>query len=394
MKKGCEHREDDKLCEDCRKNVILLGGSSMLNDVASEMITPVLPFYITALGGTGFAVGAISGLREGLASLFKMIGGWFSDRIGKRKTIVFAGYFVSLISRFLLLLANTWQLVLGFVSFERIGKVRDAPRDAMIASYGGHRGKNFGIHQMMDTLGGVIGIIIIILLFWNFDLDFKLIILIASLISILSLIPLLFAREKSDGKMKENIFQGIMKVNKKLKYFVFVASVFTLANFGINMFLLLKAKEITGSVLASLGMYALFNVSYAAFVIPFGRWSDSIGRKKVLMIGYVLFFALALGLIFLSNIFVLMLAFVFYGVVLAITQSNQRAFASDLFGKMKGTSMGFFHSITGIVNIPAGIIAGLLWDISSKVMFIYIAAVAFLAVILLCTVKEGKEYKK
>jgi len=389
MKKGDKYSKDNS-----KKNVILLGGSSMLNDIASEMITPVLPFYVTALGGTGFAVGALSGLREGLASLFKMVGGWVSDRTGKRKPLVFMGYFISLISRFLLLLANTWQLVLGFISFERIGKVRDAPRDAMIASYGFHRGRNFGIHQMMDTLGGVIGIAIILILFWKFKLDFKLIVLIASLITILSLIPLIFVKEKKDGKSKESFFQGIKELNKELKYFVFIASVFTLANFGINMFLLLKAEEITGSIVIALAMYALFNVSYAAFVIPFGKLSDNIGRKKVLMMGYVLFFALAFSLIFLSSAICLIGAFVVYGIVLAITQSNQRALASDLLGNMKGTSMGFFHSVTGIVNIPAGIIAGLLWDVNPVIMFVYITVVAFIAVILLCTLKEGNEYKK
>ncbi len=387
-------RRKDNSRDSPKKNVILLGGSSLLNDIASEMITPVLPFYITALGGTGFAVGALSGLREGLASLFKIIGGWVSDRMGKRKPLVFAGYLISLISRFMLLLANTWQLVLGLVSFERIGKIRDAPRDAMIASYGGHRGRNFGIHQMMDTLGGVIGITIILILFWKFELDFKLIVIIASLITVLSLVPLLFAQEKKDGKSDENIFQGLRHLNKELKYFVFIASVFTLANFGINMFLLLKAQEITGSIVLALGMYAFFNIAYAVFVIPFGKLSDKIGRKRVLMMGYVLFFALAFSLIFMSSIICLIIAFIVYGLVLAITQSNQRALASDLLGKMKGTSMGFFHSVTGIVNIPAGIIAGLLWDKNPAIMFVYIAVVAFIAVILLCTLREGKQYKR
>lgn len=377
-----------------KKNIYLLGSSSMFNDISSEMITPILPFYVTALGGTGLAVGALSGLREGLASLFKIFGGWISDRTGKRRPLVFVGYLVSLISRFFLLLANSWQLVLGLVSFERIGKLRDAPRDAMITSYGGHRGRNFGIHQMMDTLGGVIGIIIILFLFWKFNMDFKIIIIIASSIAILSLIPLIFVKENKSVKSTKNIFQGIKQVNKKLKYFVFIASIFTLANFGINMFLLLEAKEITGSLIAALGMYAFFNVAYAAFVIPFGKLSDNMGRKKVLMMGYVLFFLLALGLIFFSSIFFLILAFIIYGIVLAITQSNQRALASDLLGKMKGTSMGFFHSVIGIVNIPAGIIAGLLWDVNPTIMFVYITIVAFIAVILLCTLKEGNEYKK
>src|SRR4030066_657858 len=101
-----------------KKNIFLLGSSSFFNDIGSEMITPILPFYVTALGGTGVAVGLISGLREGLASLLKFFGGWFSDRAGKRKPFIFFGYLFSVIFRFLLAVANLWQYVIGFVSLE------------------------------------------------------------------------------------------------------------------------------------------------------------------------------------------------------------------------------------------------------------------------------------
>ena len=115
------------------KNIYLLGGSSFFNDAGSEMITSILPFYITALGGGGVAVGLISGLREGLSSLFKLLGGWASDRTGRRMPFVFLGYLISVISRFLLIFANAWQMIIAFVSFERLGKARDAPRDAIIS---------------------------------------------------------------------------------------------------------------------------------------------------------------------------------------------------------------------------------------------------------------------
>jgi len=376
------------------KNIYLLGGSSFFNDVGSEMITPILPFYIIALGGTGIAIGALSGLREGLSSLFKIFGGWLSDAKGKRKIFVFLGYLFSAISKFLLFLANSWQAILAFVSLERFGKLRDPPRDAIIAESTHHRGKWFGIHQMMDSSGGIVGAILVLILFWKLNMNFKTIILIAALITAVSLIPLIFLKEKKIKATKRSLLKGIKRLNKKLKYFIFVVSVFTLGNFGLYMFMLLLAKQITNSTVIPIALYILFNLCYAIFVIPFGKWSDKIGRKKVLIIGYVLFFGIALFLLSCKSLISLIILFAVYGLVYAITYSNSKALASDLSGDMKGTAMGLFHSVIGVVNIPAGIIAGILWDISMKTMFLYISAAALVSIILLLFVKEDSEYKK
>ena len=184
------------------KNIWLLGFSSFFNDIGSEMITPLLPFLITGFGGGGIAIGALSGIREGLSSIFKLIGGWYSDKLGKRKPFVFLGYFLSTIFRFLLVLANSWQYVLGAVSLERIGKARDAPRDAIIAQSTKQRGRGFGIQQMLDTSGAIIGSIIVLFLLWRLGLGFKPIILIAGAISIFSLAPLFFVKESKTKKQK------------------------------------------------------------------------------------------------------------------------------------------------------------------------------------------------
>jgi len=370
------------------KNIKLLGGSSLFNDIGSEMITPLLPFYVTALGGAGLALGILIGLREGLSSLFKILGGWASDWVGKRNKFVFGGYLISIISRIILALANTWQSIVGLVSIERIGKLRDAPRDAIIIQSTKKRGKGFGIHQAFDTVGAIIGTLLVIFLFWKIGLEFKTIIIIAALISSLSLIPLFFVKEPKIKPIKRNLFQGIKILDKKLKYFVLVASVFTIANFGLYLFMILLARDLTGSVLTALILYALFNLVFALFVIPFGKLSDKIGRKKVLFVGYTLFLALAISFVFFSSLLYLVIAFVVYGLVYALTLSNQKALASDLSGKMKGTSMGFYHSIIGLVNIPAGIVAGLLWDVSYQTMFTYISIITFISIVLLLFVRE------
>jgi len=370
------------------KNITLLGSSSLFNDIGSEMIAPILPFYISSLGGGGVAIGLLSGLREGLSSLFKLLGGWLSDKIGKRMPFVFFGYLLSVIFRFLLIIANSWQAVISFVGLERIGKLRDAPRDAIIAVSTKKRGRGFGLHQAMDTAGGIIGTIIVILLFWNFTINFKLIILIAAGISSLSLVPLFFVKDPLAKKSKEGLFKGIKNLNKKLKYFIFVASIFTIANFGLYMFLLLRARDITGSIIYALALYLLFNIAWASLSIFFGNLSDKIGRKKVLMLGYLLLVAVGLGFAYFSSIILSVIMFILYGLVYAITQSNQRAFVSDLSGKMKGTALGFYQAVTGAVNILAGIVAGVLWDINFSIMFIYISAVALISAILLIFVKE------
>ncbi|MEM4259241.1 MAG: MFS transporter [Candidatus Pacearchaeota archaeon] len=371
-----------------RKNIWLLGSSSLLNDAGSDMITPILPFFITALGGSGIAVGALSGLREGLASLFKLLGGWYSDKKAKRMPIIFAGYFISVLCKFLIAISASWQYLLAFVSIERFGKARDPPRDAIIAMSTKKRGRGFGIHQMMDTIGAIIGSIIVIFLFWKFNFGFKTIILIGGIIASLSLFPLIFIKEPKTKPQNISLFRGIRKLSKNLRYFIFVSSIFTIANFGLYMFLLLKAQQITGSLLIAISIGILFHLAYALFAVPFGIYSDKIGRKKVLMMGYLLFLAVTIGFIFSQTIVSLIILFLMYGIVYAITQGNQRAFVSDMSGEMKGTALGFFQFVTGLVTIVGGIIAGFFWNISPQAMFIYLSAIALISILALSFVKE------
>jgi len=375
------------------KKIWFLGLSSLFNDIGSEMIALILPFFVTALGGGGIAIGSLSGLREGLASIVKLFSGWYSDKVGKRMPFVFLGYFISVLFRFLLVLSNSWQTILIFMSLERFGKARDAPRDAIISVSTKRYGHGFGIQQMLDTSGAILGSMLVLFLFWKFQLGFKTIILIAASLSIFSLVPLFFVKEPKTKPIKKSLFSGIKYISKELKYFIFVASVFTFANFGLYMLLLLRAKQITGSLITAIALGVLFNFIWAFFTIPFGNLSDIIGRKKVLIIGYALLSFVGLGFIYSSSLIYLIVLFILFGFVYAITQANQRALVSDLSGKMKATAFGFFQFVIGIVAIAGGIIAGFLWNISPKIMFVYITLVAALSTILLLFVKSSSKLK-
>ena len=371
-----------------KKNVFLLGLSSLFNDLGSEMIAPLIPLYISLLGGGGIAIGLVSGLREGLSSVFKILGGWISDLKGKRKMFVFWGYLISTLFKFMLFFANSWQILITFFSLERFGKLRDAPRDAIIAYSKKERGRNFGLHQMFDASGKIGGTIIVIILYLVFNSEFKTMFLIAGALASLSLIPLFFVYEPKIKSASFSLWQGIHELNRKLKYFIFVSCIFTLANFGLSMFMIVRAKEVTGSTLMALILYTIFHIIFALLVIYAGKWADHVGKKKVLLWGYFLFFIVSVIFIYAQELVLLTLAFLIYGLVYATTQANQKALVADLSGEHKGTALGAYHAFTGLVNIPAGLIAGILWDISYQIMFIYLAVIAVISIVLLMFVRE------
>jgi len=374
-------------------NILLLGIVSFLNDLSSEMIMPILPMFITALGGTGLTVGLIGGLRDGISSILKVFSGYWSDKSGKRKIFVFSGYLTSALFKLFLTFSKIWQHVLIFASLERIGKgLRTAPRDAIISdSMPKERGKGFGIHRAMDTSGAIAGSVVVFLLFWFLGFDFKLIIFIAAILAFLSLIPLYFIRERKREQQDVNLKIGLKNLSKPLKLFILISGIFALANFSY-MFFILRAREFfTGKL--SIGipilLYILFNVFYAVLAIPFGRLSDKIGRKKVIMLGYLLFSLTSLGFALFNSLMAFILLFALYGMVYAIVDGNQRAYISDLSSeKLRATALGTFHTAIGLTSLPASLIAGFLWQINPSITFIYGTVVSIISVIFFATFRN------
>ncbi len=380
------------------RNIILLGIVSFLTDISSEIIFPILPLFIVALGGTGLIIGLIGGLADSISSLLKVISGYWSDKKGKRLPFIFAGYGLSGISKILLSLSSLWQHAVIFVSIERVGKgIRTAPRDAIIAesSSTGKRGLAFGIHRAMDTTGAVIGSGIAFILIYYLGLNFETIILSAGIIGFLALIPLLFVKEKKKKPVAGSLKIGLKSLPKGFRTFIIIATIFAIGNFTY-MFFILKAQGVFSDPKMAIAMpillYAWFNVVYAVFSIPAGILSDRMGRKRVLAFGYGLFAATCAGFMFADSLNLFIIFFALYGVVYALIDGNQRAYASDLIPeKLRGTGLGTFHTAIGIAALPASIIAGVLWEyVDPNVTFMYGAGMGILAAILLFLVKDKK----
>ncbi len=360
---------------------------SFVNDTASDMILPILPLFIKEIGGGGFAIGLISGLGESVASLFKMLAGFWSDKLGKRKPFVFIGYGLSSFCKFLFTYVTIWPEVLLLRSFERLGKgMRSAPRDAILAASTDEktRGKWFGIHRAFDSGGSVFGTIVALVLFWSFKFSFRNIFLIAGIISFVSLIPLLFVKEKKYVQQKTTTLKFELKsLPISLKFFIAIATLFALGNFSYMFFVLKSQPYFTGKfeVVVPIILYIIYNISYTLFAIPSGMLSDKIGRKAVLFMGYGLFGAVCLGFIFAKSLTFLVILFLLFGLNYALVESNERALVSDLASaSMRGTALGTFHMLISLVALPGGLIAGYLWDVSSTYTFVYGAIVSLLTI--------------
>lgn len=386
-------------------NIILLSLASFLNDVSSEIILPILPLFIVSLGGTGITVGLIGGIRDSIASIFKIFSGYISDKTGKKKIFVFYGYLFSSVIKIFLAFSKSWQNIFALIGLERIGKgLRDAPRDAIIAeSMPQNKGKGFGFHRAFDSAGAIFGSILAFIFFWLFGFSFKTIIIISAAIAFLSVIPVYLVAEPKSEKKNISLKISLFNLPKKLKIFLIISGIFSLANFSY-MFFILQAQNLFASNSATgtnifgantivkgipILLYILFNIFYASFAIPFGKLSDKIGRKKVLFLGYTIFALTAAGFAFLQSILAYIFLFAFYGIANAIIDSNQRAFVSDLSQtNMQGTGLGAYYTVTGLVALPASIIAGAIWKFSPQSTFLYCATCSAIAAIFLLVARK------
>ncbi|MEA3488789.1 MAG: MFS transporter [Candidatus Omnitrophota bacterium] len=388
-----------KIFEGITRNIFILGFVSLFTDLSSQMVFPLIPLFLTTVLGTGaYAVGIVEGAAETTASLLKVVSGYWSDKIKKRKPFLLFGYSLSSFTKPLFAVANVWSFVLFVRVIERIGKgLRTAPRDALVAEScdEGVRGKAYGFHRAMDGIGSVLGALLAFLLLPV--LGYRNIFLFAFIPGIIAVFVVLFVKEKK-ALVKEKpqgkpVKLSFRELPGNLRLFIIVSSVFALGHFGYA-FLLLRAKNIGLADNMAILLYVLFYIVYTICIIPAGILSDKIGRKPVLVAGYLVFAITSFGLIFTSNIHSILLFFVIYGIFYAMIDGVQRAFVVDLAPeRLKATALGAFHTAIGLVALPGGFIAGLLWDkISPEATFVYGFMLAMLSMVLFIFVKSKTQY--
>lgn len=302
-------------------NIIILGLVSFFSDISAEMVYPIIPLYLTsAFGATPALIGFIEGIAESLSSLLKVFSGYITDKWGKKKPIAFVGYATGVVYKVALIFAGSWGGVLGARVIDRVGKgIRTAPRDVMVCESAdeNHMGKAFGIHKALDMAGSAIGIFISFLLLKSAgeNMAYKELFAISIIPAILGLLMFFFIKEKRTHCAvinREPFWQNMKKLDGQLKLYLAVAFLFTLGN-SSNAFLLLRAKSVGFDDASVILLYFIFNLTASIFSIPLGRLSDRIGRKKLLVTGYIVFSAVYLGFAFASSQTAIILAFLLYG---------------------------------------------------------------------------------
>ncbi len=358
-------------------NVIILGIASLLTDISSEMVYPLIPLYLISIGASSSIIGLIEGMAESIASLLRVFSGHWSDNMQQRKPLTIVGYGTSTVGKFILFLSTTWPLVLIGRLADRFGKgIRTAPRDALIAdsTLPGQRGRAFGLHRTLDAAGASLGVLVAYFFLLSMHAQYRSIFLFSVIPGVLGVFALFFVREKitkripqaaSNAKPKEPWWMDLgtrwRALDRKLKIFLVIVFIFALGN-SSNQFLLLRAQNLGYDAPTVLLMYLLYNVVKSLGSWPAGRLSDRIGRKTLLVLGYVAYGIVYVGFA-IASAPALWSLFVIYGIYIAFTEGVEKALVSDIAPpEQRATLMGLRATFTGIGLLPASLIAGFLWD--------------------------------
>jgi len=396
-------------------NIFFIGLISFFTDLSTEMVYPLIPLYLVGtFGATHVLVGIIEGIAESLASLLKVYSGFLTDRFQKKKLIAFSGYAAGLVYKIALLFAGSWIGILGARIIDRFGKgIRTAPRDVLVSESAGNEnmGKAFGLHKALDMFGAAFGILIVYLIMKSSDggYDYKRLFALSMIPAAAGLVMFIFVKENKRGgeaksggtQLKQSRFslrENFNKIDGQLKLYLLVVFIFTLGN-SSKAFMILKASDVGRQASPDFNeinvilLFLIYHAIAGILSVPLGRLSDKIGRKNLLVPGYVTFAVCYFGFAFAGTTVQMIAVFALYGVFTAMITGVERAFVAEISpGELKGTMLGLHSTVAGIALLPASVIAGVLWNMfGSAVPFIFGACLSMIAALLLIVFMKKRQ---
>jgi len=353
--------------------VIALGFVSLLTDLSSEMIYPLLPVFLSSVLGAGaLALGIIEGVAEMTASVLKIVSGYLTDRSGRRKPLVTAGYSLSSLMRPLIGLARVWPMVLFLRFMDRVGKgLRTSPRDALIADVTdkGFMGRAYGYHRAMDHAGAVMGPLVAVALLKGFGLPLREVFLLSALPGFLVILVLFLCvkegkdkRNRTDQPAEEGKDTRKAAFNKDFRLFLAALFVFTLGN-STDAFILLRFSKAGLGVSAIAILWSAFHVVKILANYAGGRLTDRVGGKSIILAGWIYYALIYCLFALVQEPSALIAVFLAYGGYFGLAEPAERAWVSSMAPKQsRGRAFGYYNGTIGIASLPASLLFGLIWQ--------------------------------
>jgi MFS family permease len=372
------------------KNVVITGLVSFFMDLSSEMVYPLVPLFLAnVLGADKAVIGLIEGIAESTASILKVFSGWLSDRIGSRKWLMAAGYGLAVLSRPIMAISLSWREVLASRFVDRLGKgVRTAPRDAILAesTETAYLARAFSLHRSMDTLGAVVGPLTAFFILGLFQNNYRLVFwmsIIPGIIAVLLIIFFITEKGKERTLAAERPRLTLRHFNWRFRIFIVIAAIFAFGN-SSDAFLILKAQQTGIQPTLIPIVYLTFNLLYALSAIPAGMAADRFGKRRIILLGFILFSLVYYGFAVTEDSRGIWGLFVLYGIFMGLTEGIQKAYLATIIPPdFKATAFGVYNTVVGLATLPASIIGGWLWDaFSSSATFYFGSAMAAVAAVL------------
>ncbi|MGD0590886.1 MAG: MFS transporter [Bacteroidota bacterium] len=366
------------------RTVLLLSLVSLFTDIASEMLYPVMPMYLTSIGFSIVLIGFLEGIAEATAGLSKGYFGHLSDIIGKRKRFIQFGYSLSAISKPMIAVMSFPLWIFGVRTLDRLGKgIRTGARDAMLSAETAaeFKGRVFGFHRAFDTLGAALGPLAALVFLIFYPGQYKTLFLLAFIPGVFAVALTFRVQEKHQPSAPVEMpgFFAFLKYWKtaplQFRFLVVGLLFFALMN-SSDILLLLMMRHQGATDLQVIGVYIFYNLIYALMSYPMGALGDKIGLKTTLILGLALFAFVYGGIIFATSTAALLVLFFFYGMYAAGTEGISKAWISNIVPKSDvATAIGFYTGIQSICTLIASSVAGWLWYAFSPAMTFGVSAV-------------------